>query len=118
MGCVSVKDKIENEIIRLKMIRTEVRYERQKQLKLLKDNYGCDFKPSNIPDYCNLNETKENCSKKNSISIIRNSKTIKLKPKKSKSISIKHKKSISSKDTNCCIKIKTNPLNEKKTLKL
>ena len=124
MGCVNIKDQIENEMLKIKMNRIEVQYERQQQLKLLKEKYGYDYKPSTIPDYYDPNTTKENQpQKKRSFSLNKKSKTIRLKPKRSKSISIHAKKSISSKDTNANIKIKIknkdkNSVIKKKKIKL
>ena len=120
MGCSSIKENIENEMIKLKMERIELRHERRKQLQLLKDKYGCDFKPSNIPDYYDCSEftvDNQNNKKKNSVSIIKKPKLVAVKPKRSKSISIQRKRSINSKDTNDIIKLTQKTIKKKKTLK-
>ena len=100
------------------MKRIEVQYERIQQLKLLKDKYGYDIKPPTIPDYYDPNNTMENdAQKKRSFSINNKTKTIKVKTNRNKSISIHPKKSISSKDTNCDLKIKPIKIKSRKTLK-
>ena len=43
MGCGDAKEKIENEMVKMKMERVEIQMERQKQLKLLKDIDGTDI---------------------------------------------------------------------------
>ena len=118
MGCANIKDQIENEMLKIKMKRVVVQYERLQQLKLLKEKYGYDIQPPTIPDYYDPNSTMENdAQRKRSFSINKKTKTIKAKPNRNKSISIHSKKSISSKDTNCNLKIKTIKIKNRKTLK-
>ncbi len=65
MGCGNPREKVENEIIKMKMQRTVIQMERKNQLKLLKDIDGKEFKFQKIPDYideswCENQETKRN----------------------------------------------------------
>ena len=121
MGCSNIKENIENEMIKLKMERIVLRHERRKQLQLLKDKYGYDYKPSNIPDYYDCSDftmdNENNKKKKNSVSIIKKPKPIIINPKRSKSISIQTRRSINSKDTNDIIKLTQKTIKKKKTLK-
>jgi hypothetical protein len=51
MGCGMSKENIENEMMKAKMDRVEIQFERQKQLELLKDIDGILYKAAIIPDY-------------------------------------------------------------------
>ena len=51
MGCGDTKEKLENQMVKMKMERVEVQMERQNQLKLLKEIDGCEYKFKEIPDY-------------------------------------------------------------------
>ena len=51
MGCEDSKEKIESEMIKMKLERAEIQMERKNQLKLLKDIDGCDIDLVEIPDY-------------------------------------------------------------------
>ena len=51
MGCGNPKEKVENEIIKMKMQRVLVQMERKNQLKLLRDIDGKELKFQKIPDY-------------------------------------------------------------------
>ena len=88
MGCQDSKEKIENEMIKMKMERAEIRMERKNQLKLLKDIDGCDINLVQIPDYLALDENsglETKRSKKNEEESINKIKGPKLKMRKSKS---------------------------------
>ena len=100
MGCGDAKEKIENEMVKMKMERIEVQMERQKQLKLLKDIDGYEIKAPNIPDYIdlnnNLNQNQETKTTKKIETDLakRKMSTSKLKIRKSKSM-----KNVKSKST-------------------
>ena len=64
MGCVDPKEKIENEMIKMKMERSEIQMERQNQLKLLKEIDGFDIKIQKIPDYIDLNSNERQETKR------------------------------------------------------
>ena len=51
MGCGNPREKVENEMIKMKMQRTVIQMERKTQLKLLRDINGKDLKFQKIPDY-------------------------------------------------------------------
>ena len=90
MGCGDAKEKIENEMVKMKMERVEIQMERQKQLKLLKDIDGTEINVKKIPDYIDLNsdtilDTKR--TKKIETELIQKRKSsTKLKLRKSKSL--------------------------------
>ena len=101
MGCGDAKEKIENEMVKMKMERIEVQMERQKQLKLLKDIDGCEIKAPNIPDYIDLNnnsnqnqEIKTTKKIETDLAKRRKMSTSRLKIRKSKSM-----KNVKSKST-------------------
>ena len=99
MGCGDSKEKIENEMVKMKMERIEVQMERQKQLKLLKDIDGCEIKAPNIPDYIDLNNNSNQnqeikTTKKIETDLAkRKMSTTKLKIRKSKSLNMKNVRS-------------------------
>ena len=51
MGCTSNKEKIENEMIEMKLERVRVQMERRNNIKLLEDIDGRKIKEPSIPDY-------------------------------------------------------------------
>ena len=51
MGCSDPREKIENEMVKMKMERIIIQQERQHQLKLLKDIDGKELNIQKIPDY-------------------------------------------------------------------
>ncbi len=51
MGCGNAKEKIENEMIAMKMERTKIQMERRNNIKLLEDIDGRKIEEPNIPDY-------------------------------------------------------------------
>ena len=90
MGCGDAKEKIENEMVKMKMERVEIQMERQKQLKLLKDIDGTEINVKKIPDYIDLEsdtimDTKRT-KKIETESQQRKKSTTKLKLRKSKSL--------------------------------
>ena len=90
MGCSNTKEKIENEIIEMKMERVRVQMERRNNIKLLEDIDGRKIKEPSIPDYlCPKHKVKNNKKVK-----IKNISEIKFKTDtrgKSKSVDIKKK---------------------------
>ena len=91
MGCGNPKEKVEDEMMKMKMARIELQMERHKQLQLLKKIDGCDMKTPNIPDYIDqkfLNNLL--IKKKNSESIV-DVNDIPRRTKRSKSFAIKRK---------------------------
>ena len=51
MGCGNPREKVENEMIKMKMQRTVIQMERKNQLKLLREIDGKELKFQKIPDY-------------------------------------------------------------------
>ena len=51
MGCGNIKEKIENEMIEMKMEKVKLQMERRNQIKLLENIDGRRILPSPIPDY-------------------------------------------------------------------
>ena len=95
MGCGNAKEKIENEIMAARLDRIEIQFERKKQMDLLKNTYGIDFKPSIIPDYIAPKPEKGNSELKQRNSLmIRKTKKITIKKKRAKSFALKTKKPI------------------------
>ena len=101
MGCGNVKEKLENEILKVKMDRNVVQYERKKQFQLLKEIYGCEHEIPNIPDYIDTTPIGNHIkNKKNSIPLPSSrSKKKKLRTKRSSSFKIKKNSLISKADT-------------------
>ena len=81
MGCGTPKEKLENEIIAMKLERVGVQMERRNQIKLLEDIDGVKINEPNIPDYLDAK------SKEKDISIDKSSNMITVKSAKSKNIS-------------------------------
>ena len=108
MGCGTTKEKIENQMMKTKLERNLIQYERKNQLKLLKDIDGVEYKPAFIPDYLDstpnlkkktiiqrrrktISVLNKNNNKKNTIKI--------LTSKRSTSVIVKKKKQINKKFT-------------------
>ena len=51
MGCGTAREKLENEMIMMKLQRIGIQMERQNQVKLLEDIDGRKIRVPNIPDY-------------------------------------------------------------------
>jgi hypothetical protein len=122
MGCGNSKEKLEDEMLDLKISRIEVQMERYNQMQLLKEKNGINVKSPDIPDYLDpkfaVNQTKRNSIStnikevKNNLGDRRRSKSFKTKrdsvisnskssknvgadkrrPKRSKSVAIKFAK--------------------------
>ena len=110
MGCGSAKEKIENEIIKAKMERNEIQYEREQQMKLLNELGYNNYKPPVIPDYIlpkMINSKNPTIKKKKMARSHKSSKSLNSKRKRIQSFSLKKKTSINSKDTNSDLKAKT-----------
>ena len=64
MGCGNSKEKLEDEMLDLKISRIEVQMERYNQMQLLKEKNGINVKSPDIPDYLDpkfaVNQTKRN----------------------------------------------------------
>jgi hypothetical protein len=67
MGCGSTKEKIENEIIAMKLERVGVQMERRNQIKLLEDIDGRKIEEPNIPDYLAIKPKGHNIGKKENL---------------------------------------------------
>ena len=67
MGCGNSKEKLEDEMLDLKISRIEVQMERYNQMQLLKEKNGIVVKAPEIPDYLDKNFAV-NHTKRNSIS--------------------------------------------------
>ena len=91
MGCGNPKEKVEDEMMKMKMARIELQMERHKQLQLLKKIDGCDMKTPSIPDYIDQNFLNDYISKKRNSEGIININDIPRRTKRSKSFAIKRK---------------------------
>ena len=60
MGCGNSKEKVEDEMLKMKMQRIELQMERYRQLQRLKEIDGCDRKAPVIPDYIDPNFNNNN----------------------------------------------------------
>ena len=119
MGCGNTKEKIEDEILKAKMARAELQYERQQQMKLLKDLDGTDYKPPIIPDYIMPHIVKKNFNtniKRKTIQYIK-PKTIRLRPRRSRSFALKKKIDLDKEDTFSESKVTRKKSFKRKTLK-
>ena len=115
MGCHNTKEKLEDEMMRAKLERIQVQFERQKQLQLLKDIDGIEHKAPVIPDYIlpQLKETPSTVKRKKS-----SQSNNKLRRSNSKHLTPKRKKSSSVKKVNLINRINTNAdLKGKKIIK-
>ena len=88
MGCGNTKEKIENEMMEIKIARIELQMERYKDLQLLKDMDGKEIKRSTIPDYIDQEFLKEKIIKINHLNQ-EEAPEVKNKSKRSKSVAIK-----------------------------
>ena len=92
MGCGDAKEKIEDEMLKMKMERIELRMERYKQLELLKGIDGCDKKLPIIPDYIAKNNNNHfHPNKKASSSTLNKEGKYKRRSSKSKTCAVKGK---------------------------
>ena len=60
MGCEELREKIEDEMIAIKLERVGIQIERKKQIKLLEEIDGRRIKEPKIPDYIILNLNDKN----------------------------------------------------------
>ena len=88
MGC-SVKEKVEDEMLKMKLEREEIRTERYKILKILNEFDGGHRKAAIIPDYIDPEFNNKNCSKQINNQEINKDNTIKIKRRSSRSKSTK-----------------------------
>ncbi len=94
MGCSNTKEKIESELIKMKMARSEVQMERYNQLQLLKEIDGTEIKTKAIPDYIDQDFVKEKLLNGNSVSFLTQGcapKKKTIRPRRAKSFKIKRK---------------------------
>ena len=93
MGCGSAREKLENEMILMKLERIGIQMERQNQVKLLENIDGRKIKVPEIPDYLESKlQTKEisNNRKKLNRRMFTSKKNLPMQ-KRSKSVYIKNK---------------------------
>ena len=67
MGCASMKEKIESQIMVLKIERAQIAKEREEKIKQLEEMTGEKINRKPIPDYLILNDNTKDTSKDNSI---------------------------------------------------
>ena len=118
MGCGDPREKIENQMLKMKMERTIIQMERKNQLKLLKDIDGFELKIPKIPDYINAssNINQDTKRKKRNETQSGKKEIKKLKLRTSKSINPKKFQKI--KDDDNWEKTKKSILKRKKTCKV
>ena len=87
MGCGNTKEKIENELLKAKFERNIIQYERQRQMQLLKELYGTEYKPRVIPNYEESTKTNKDTNMKRPIK----SKTLKTQLKRTLSLAFQKK---------------------------
>ena len=117
MGCGDPREKIENEMLKMKMERSIIQMERKNQLKLLKDIDGIDLKIQKIPDFINesSNTNQETKRKRRNETEFGKKEIKKLKLQKSKSLNPKKFKTIQDDNLEG---IKKSILKRKKTCKV
>ena len=72
MGCETTKEKVEDEMVKMKLEREEIRSERYKLLKILNEMDGYHRKASLIPNYIDPKfENSENNNQNNNIKVKR-----------------------------------------------
>ena len=84
MGCGNPKEKIEDQMMRLKMARIDLQMERQNQLEQLRNLGGPEMKTPSIPDYIDQNFLKDYIMKNTNINS-NEEETLRSKQKRSKS---------------------------------
>ena len=112
MGFGNAKEKIEDEIMKIRMERAEIQMQRDKQLQLLREIYGFEKKPALIPDY--IEDKKRNSS--STIAKEENTKHIR-RSHKSKSLAIKNKELKLDEDPTNVRSLKKRHTCKKKTIK-
>ena len=96
MGCGDPKEKIEDEMMKLKLSRIEIQMERYNQLQLLKGINGGIMKIPDIPDYIDKKFLNNYFIKRNHLSSsnINKEPTPRRRPRRSKSFALKKKSKI------------------------
>ena len=97
MGCGNSREKIEDQMMKLKIARIEVQMERYNNLERLKGMDGRKRKAPLIPDYIDPNFINNYFSKK--MKSTSNEETLRKKPGRSKSFALKRKTIINEKKT-------------------
>ena len=96
MGCGTAREKLENEMIMMKLERIGIQMERQNQIKLLEDIDGRKIRVPKIPDYLDskykIKSIIKNISKNKARRRMFNSKKIFNIKKRSKSVHLRKKK--------------------------
>ncbi len=80
MGCGNAREKLENEMVMMKLERIGIQMERQNQLQLLEKIDGKKMKVYKIPDYIETKELRKKLSKKN-LKMKKRSKSFNLRKK-------------------------------------
>ena len=114
MGCGTSKEKLEDELLKAKLERTEIQYERQKQIKLLKELDGTEYKSKILPEEEPNVNAEENISKKPPIK----SKSLKIRPKRSQSFASKKKTFMNRENTNSEAVVKRKKSFRKKSMNI
>ena len=86
MGCGNAREKLENEMIMMKLQRIGIQMERQNQVKLLEGIDGRKIKVPNIPDYIDAKSLVRNKSDKKKFRRLTNRKKLLVGKKRSKSL--------------------------------
>ena len=89
MGCENVKEKVEDEMLKMKLEREEIRTERYKIVKLLNELDGGHRKAAIIPDYIDPEFSNKNSSKPINDQEMNKDNNIKIKRRSSRSKSTK-----------------------------
>ena len=97
MGCGNSREKIEDQMMKLKMARIEVQMERYNHLEKLKSMDGRQRKAPLIPDY--IDQTFINNYFLKKLNSTSNEDTLRRRPGRSKSFAIKRKSKIFEKKT-------------------
>ena len=122
MGCGTPKEKLENEIIAMKLERVGIQMERRNQIKLLEDIDGVKINETNIPDYLATKQKEKNINIDKSRNMItvksiksKNSSKPIEKRTRSKSVNVNKKfKSLKTNSTSACeSKTKSKPSSKK-----
>ena len=80
MGCGSAREKLENEMIMMKLERIGIQMERQNQMQMLEKIDGKKMKVPKIPDYIDTKNFRKKLSKK-SLKMKKRSKSFNLRKK-------------------------------------
>ena len=61
MGCSSPQEKIEDQMMKIKLLRIDIQMERENKIKQLSEMTGNKIKYNKIPDYIDPEFAKQNC---------------------------------------------------------